>query len=180
MMRDISVSKKYARAFLNLYGNDITDKDCVSFEQAVEFFKQNSEFVFLLKLHYIIDQTKLEIMDKLIATFKLPEVIHRLVSVLLDDSRLYLLPDVLAWTIDLHRSDIGIELFNVASSHPLDKAEYAEIKKFLSDKIGKSIVIEASVESDLIAGLRMQSDYHLWEYSIRKQLQNIKKNFNKD
>ena len=49
MMRDISVSKKYARAFLNLYGNDITDKDCVSFEQAVEFFKQNSEFVFFVE-----------------------------------------------------------------------------------------------------------------------------------
>lgn len=175
-----SVAKKYARAFLNIYGNSVSLDQCSAFQSSASFFKDNHRFVLVLKLSYIPNDVKREMVQKLVDYYALPSTVKHLVSLLIEDQRLFLLPVVFEWIVDLYYHDNNIELFDIATSHQVNDAQVKDIEKFLADKTGKKVMAAHKVQPALIAGVSCQSDYHKWEYSIKQQLESIENFFSKD
>jgi len=69
-------------------------------------------------------------------------------------------------------------IFNITSSHHLDISDLEIIEKFLAFKTGKKIISHHNLNKKLIAGIRLESNTLLWEYSIYKQCETLRKQFN--
>ena len=82
--------------------------------------------------------------------------------------------EVLHQIAGLYEERQGIEAFTISSSAPLEKNDLEKIYTFLADQTHHTITCDAIQDKQLIGGIRMKSEQHLWEYSIKKQLARIR------
>jgi ATP synthase F1 delta subunit len=169
MKNNIMISKRYALAFLNIFpfAPDVLER----IKETINFLNQHDEVFLMLKIPLLESEKKAKALeDYLIKQFKLPETFKELIAVLTVHKRSYMIKDVLRWIVELYEERAGIEFFEVSSSTPLDATDISTIEQFLTDKTNHTISIKQEQNDELIAGIRLQSMYHLWEYSIRSQL----------
>ena len=110
----------------------------------------------------------------LIDHYKLPSFFEKLITLLVHDKRAPLMSRVLKELVALYRKKHTIVFFEITSSHGLTHEQLDNIEQFLARKTGCDIIYKYEVDTTLIAGLRLQSDAFVWEYSIRKQLENMR------
>lgn len=164
------IAKKYAKAFINIFGNQITDQFYSKITSVHNALKERHELLYILSLPQILDNKKQEALQLL-----LPEELFKtLISLVIAHKRILLLPDILEQIMIEYRNKNNIEHFIISSSHTLPAESLNVLIQFLKANTHHSITYEHTVDSSLIAGIRMQSDIHLWEYSIQKQLQQIR------
>lgn len=168
------IAKRYAQAFLNLSINDLTDADFINVQHAIVFFSQNRPLLALLKVPHIKSEEKIAALQQvLIANHKLPEVFITLIALLVRDKRAALVLETLEQLKKLYRDHQNIEFYKISSSHALDDTELTTLQNFLAQKTGHTIFYTYTIDPSLIAGIRMQSNERLWEYSIKKQLASL-------
>lgn len=63
----------------------------------------------------------------------------------------------------------------VASAKPLSDNQLNEIKLKLSQNLNKQVIIETSIEPELIGGVRILVDGHVIDGTIKKQINELKK-----
>jgi F-type H+-transporting ATPase subunit delta len=169
MKNRLTIAKRYALAFLNVF--PINSEVFEKIKQVIKFLNRHDEVFLMLKIPLLEAKKKSEALeDYLIKQFKLPETFKELISVLIAHKRSYMIKDILRWMVELYEERAGIEFFEVRSSVPLDANDISTIEQFLADKTNHSISIKQMLDDELIAGIRLQSIYHLWEYSIASQL----------
>jgi F-type H+-transporting ATPase subunit delta len=168
------IAKRYAHAFLNLYINNLTDADFIEVQHAIVFFSQNRPLLALLKVPHIQSEEKIAALEQvLIANYKLPEVFKKLIALLVHNKRASLILETLEQLKKLYRAHQNIEFYKISSSHVLNGTELKTLQKFLAQKTGRTIFYTYTIDPSLIAGIRMQSNERLWEYSIKKQLASL-------
>lgn len=170
MMNNVSlISKRYALAFLNIFSLSREQIDRI--KQAISFLDQHDEVFLMLKIPLLAAAKKEEALhDYLINKYALPESFSVLIRVLSAEKRLFIINEVMRWIVQLYQENKEIELFEIASADSLAPEDVRVIEKFLADSTGHSIITQQKIDRDLIAGIRLKSTQHLWEYSIRKQL----------
>ena len=168
-IQEVILSRKYATAFLNLFIDKLSVTDYDTIVRAAVFLKEEPRLVSYFKLPRV-DAVKKKVIDRLFKEFKLPLILKKLTDLLMRDQRLFLLPQVLKSMEQLYRQRKGIMAFKVSSSYTLTKKQLENIEDLLATKTGKHIEYEHKVDNGLIAGIRLQSDTVLWEYSIARQL----------
>jgi len=162
-------ARRYAQAFLNLFALSSTDMQNVA--KAIHFLDTHREIFSLLKVPLLDPQIKLNALTEyLLGQFSLPATFEKLISVLLLQKRTYLIQNVLKEMIELYEEKKGIETFIITSAGALDPNDMEKIEQFLARHTHHTIVCVQEEDKRLIAGIRMQSNYHVWEYSIRKRL----------
>lgn len=164
------IAKKYAKAFLNLFIDEISLKDYQRIVALRQFLKDRREVLTFLGLTQLEPLKKCAAFDFLIDKFKLPVSLKRLITILVEDKREYLFPTVLYYIELIYRQRKKILAFMVKSSASLDAVTLRIIEKFLERKTGQRILTEQIVDKSLIAGIRLISNQYLWEYSIAKRL----------
>ena len=60
--------------------------------------------------------------------------------------------------------------FSIQTAQEIDDKQLESIKRFLGHLVNKNIIGIPSIDTSLIAGLRLQSNEYMWEYSVRKQI----------
>lgn len=166
-------ANRYAQAFLNLF--DLHEGDIENIKRASDFLEHHREMFSLLKVPLLDAQIKMNALKKyLLQQFSLPISFQPLIKALVLQKRTYLIQLILLEIINLYEERKGLESFTIASSCALNDTELETIKTFLATHTHHNIICTPLVNTDLIAGVRMQSNNHLWEYSIRKQLAAIK------
>jgi F-type H+-transporting ATPase subunit delta len=168
------LARRYATALLRVCGDQFSQEDIDSLKHAVTFFKTHKAALYFLALPDLAARSKKDIVKKLFELVKLPACFQSLVRLLARHKRLRLLAPVLMCVIALYQEQHGIMNVHVQSSSLLDDAQLQVVRAFLSDKTGKKIIYTYAVKKDLIAGIRLQSDTLLWEYSVRKKLRAIR------
>lgn len=171
------LAKKYAVAFLNIFSDKLKISDCDACENAANYLQNNRSFIVLLQAPFISKKIKTEALKKMLDHFLLPSVIEKITDLLRVDKRLSLLPDVLMIIAQEYRARNDYVIFSIESAHALSKKDTDVVTSYLQRTTGKKIISTFKNNDALIAGLRLQSSTLLWEYSIRKQLQAIKKKF---
>jgi len=167
------IAKKYAKAFLNLFIDEISLKDYQRIVELRQFLKDRREVLTFLGLPQLEPSKKCAVLDYLIDKFNLLTSLKRLITILVDDKREYLFPMVLYYIVLIYRQRKKILAFTVKSSALLDAATLCIIEKFLERSTGQRILTEQIVDKSLIAGVRLISDQYLWEYSIAKRLRTL-------
>ena len=106
----------------------------------------------------------------LIDYFSLPHNFAAIILLLIEHNRSFYIPDVLLWVAQLYKNEINNVEFSIQTAQEINDTHIESIKQFLGHLINKKIIGIPSVDTSLIAGIRLQSNEYLWEYSIRKQI----------
>lgn len=168
------LARRYAVALMRVCGDDFTVDTQVAMKQAIAFFKEHKPALYFLGLPDFPVHEKNVIIHKLLETVKLPECFHALVKLLGEHKRLRLIMPVLLATLALYQDRHGIMDVTVTSADVLQDAQKNIVQQFLAEKIDKKLQYTFQVEEDLIAGIRIQSNTLLWEYSVRKKLRALR------
>lgn len=171
--RDVACARKYAKAFLNVWPEVINLQllgQLTDFAYTLQ--KERRRFFFLYMPHRK-NAVKVERIAQFCDQLGLPWQFQRLVSLLLADKLLFLLPEVIKNMCELYMRQHNILSVKIKSSVSLDKAECDLLTQFLARKTGASVQYRDYVDRSLIAGIRIESGRVLWEHSARKQLRSI-------
>ena len=98
------------------------------------------------------------------------EGIDKLIDLLITDKRLMLMADILYEISHLYMQQHAIIDWTISSSDELSPEEKKSLEQFLVQKTAMQIVPTYIIDQTLIAGIRLQSDTFLWEYSVKSQL----------
>lgn len=171
--RAIVTSRKYAQAFLNIFLDSITPEVYASIKSLESFLSSHRNALIFFGLHHIPTDIKLKLLNDLQSKFTLYEPMKKLFETLIRHNRSQLMPQVLKNICQYYRIRKNTMLFSIQSSHELDKESVATIEKFLAHHTNKHITSVQYINKNLIAGLRLQSDTLLWEYSIHKEIKKL-------
>lgn len=174
-IRAVLTARKYAQAFLNLFIDSVTPEIYSNLIVLRAFLRSHRNAIIYFSLPHIATEAKIQLLDTLGEKLKPSEPVKKLFETLIRHNRAQILPEVLNKICEYYRARKNIVLFDIESSHVLDKQSVATLEKFLACNTGKNIVSTQHINQDLIAGLRLQSDTMLWEYSIRKQVHELTK-----
>jgi len=166
----VTIAKRYARAYLDIFGDAITVSALTPLCEAAAFFYRHKTRLALQLAPYLDDSYVIQRITHLCVSSGMPASCEHIIRLLVHERRLELLADVLVQICFQYRVRHHIMSCSITSSHALTEHELASIRRFLECKTGYSIMDVYAVDADLIAGLRLQSDTIMWEYSLHKQL----------
>lgn len=178
MSVEITLAKRYAAAYLNLFDASLDLPICGRLEDIADFFKIHPTAMLVLKLSTVSSKDKYDSIKAVIDAFDVPDRLLRIVQLLLTQNRLVLFPKILNQISSLYKERHNITNYTVISSDALNDQAVKGIIDFLKRITGKHILHTSKVDKELIAGIRLQSDTNLWEYSINKQLRELQHQFN--
>lgn len=171
------LSLKYAKAFVNLYIENISQESFDNIKKLENFFDTHKKAIYFLSVPNIKKETKSKLLNEIFERFKLSDLLLPLVKVLAQQKRLFLIDIILKDIRLLYKEQKNIMTFKVLSSHQINSQDLDIIEKFLEHKTGKKIIYYYNMDKSLIAGIKLQSSTLLWEYSIFKQCENLRKQF---
>ncbi len=169
----IFLARRYAQAFLDLVYDQMEMSDIASFEHAEIFFKTHQHACFLMDLSLLSGESKREAVRTIISTYHLPSLVEELLVLLITQKRSALIADVLSQFVGLYKKRAGIMTFFIDSSLPLSDEEKNHIESFLKEQVQAIVLCSYRVTPELVAGIRIQNENYLWEYSVQAQLRAI-------
>jgi F-type H+-transporting ATPase subunit delta len=172
------IALKYAKAFVNLYIETISVESFNNIKKLENFFDTHKKAIYFLSVPNIKKETKLKLLNEIFEKFKLDNLLAPLIKILTLQKRLFLIDEILKNIRLLYKERKNIMTFKVISSHQISKEDLEIIEKFLEVKTGKKIIYYYNLDKSLIAGIKLKSSTLLWEYSIFKQCENLRKQFN--
>lgn len=168
-----NLSLKYAKAFFNLYGSELTDADFWLIKKAIHFLVQNGPILNYFSLHQSPEQQALTAI--FLARLKLRASFGQLLWLLQKQKRIGLLPNVLKCVlyVFLHRRK---KIYFKLHSYPaLSPTQTEQVVKYLSQTTEMQILYESYEDPNLIAGIKMQSEQFLYDDTLSGRLQRIRR-----
>jgi ATP synthase F1 delta subunit len=168
-----AVARKYATAYMHVFLDALSMETITHMSALTEFLSRNRRISFFFTLAALDVETKKSGITFLCTRFKMPPSMKKLMLLMLEHKRLFLLEKVLCCIQALYKKEKKIESFTITSSHALSQSALDVLQGFLAQRTGNDIIYTYAVDEKLIAGIRMQGDFHIWEYSIAQQLRLI-------
>ena len=168
------LSKKYAKAYLNIFEKQHDLQDFHSMWRAAQFLSEHHNLLFYLSLSMVDDESKKRFIDLFFEKFNLFDSLKKLFYLLLKNKNIFITADVLRDIYNLYKKRNNLADLQVISSVELSSSELNEIKQFFENLSNKEVVVRQHVNPSLIAGIRLQTNTLLWEHSIAKQLRELK------
>lgn len=168
-----AIAKKYARAFLRTFGNDVDDLLIESCSAISEFLKTNRYVYVLMCMPTMSHEAKKKSLEMVLNKYNAHKHLYELGSLLIDQGRIDGIITVFDAVQEEYYTMHSIELFTVISSHVLSLNQKQQLTIFVQQLAQQKIRVAYALDKKLIVGLRVQSNALLWERSIRKELQEI-------
>lgn len=170
----VPIAKKYATAYLNVYEEELTKKDIQALFSAYLFLKANHSFISLLCV-VSFDKTKTaQIFHDFVGGFGLPKSLNLLISLLVKHKRICYLKEVLQDIYCLYKLRKNILDLEIKTADVIDADTVKAFEMFFAQESGKTVESNVIVDHSLIAGVRLQSDFFLWEYSVASRLRALR------
>lgn len=174
MMSRKILARKYARAFLNLYFDAFTDQEIAALGGLNQLFNANRGILCYLSLPGLAMEKRQEFLVNICEKFSLPASFQKMIFVLMEKSKVDLLPAIVAATMQEFLQRKHIIHFDVYSSHELLVDERDSIIGFLTKKTGAALVrVNFFIDESLICGIKMRSDGYIFEHSVARELKKI-------
>lgn len=169
----MNLAYKYANAFLNVYSDRLNDGDIKSINNILQFLPKHPRLLFLLQVPLIKKAIKEKWLVSFCEQFNVGAPFKNLITLLLSHRRVFLLPAILNAIVNSYQKRHHIENIVIKSSIPLPVSYRHDIESFIKHYINGVHYYHYEVDPTLIAGIRIQSDTILWEYSMNKRLRDI-------
>lgn len=164
------LAKKYAKAFINVYGTQLSRELVEKLQIVSDYLHRQREALFYVQLSVIDGATTKKNFEELLKSFSVDALFGPLIDLLLADKRIFLLPRVLTYVCALYLEKNNIMHFTVESPIALHADEMSILRSFLEKRTGKAIFFTLKKNKELIAGLKVYSATLGFEHSIRRQL----------
>lgn len=171
---DKNIAKKYAQAFWNVFPKSCPVGTIAKIEAAQKFLQTHKRTLFFLQLPQFSREKKESMVADLVGHFHLPSVFSPLLLLLTTHNRAFYIPDVLWFIIQLYKERTHSVDFSLISAQHLEEKQVESIKQFLGHLTKKNIIATPIIDPSLIAGIRLQSNHHIWEYSVRKHIKSLR------
>lgn len=165
--------RRYANAFLNIFGKNINDQELININKLANYIKNNKSVFFYINISLLTSSEKIKLTNLLVKKFNINNILEPLVNLLAKDNRLSLFPVILEKIVILYKQQNNILDFDIISAVQLSQEETANIKNFLEKNTGKKINYSYKIDDNLIAGIRLVSNNFLWEKSVAKYLRRV-------
>ncbi len=165
------MAQKYAQAFINLFGPEISRDTINQLKKTITFFKDHRRALFLLTVPTIKPEVKRKGVKELCARFDLPAApFIRLFDLLIEHRRGYFLLQVFEAIVVQYNKVHNIVTVLVESSCSLSDETKRELVSFAQGHFKGTKEFEFRVAPALIAGIKISSGALLWESSVQKYL----------
>lgn len=168
------VAKQYAKAYYLEFGDQLKFEDIERIKSVIVFFRKHHNFMSLVSLLLDPDKSSNVVLDELFEQFMIPQTLKKLISVLILHKRLVFFSQVLQDICCLYFLKNNILEVTISTAAPLEQHELEQFENFFIKHSGKSIKSNVVIDESLIAGVRMQSDLFLWQYSVAARLQSLR------
>lgn len=168
------MAKKYAVAYLNVYQKDITKQDIQALQAVYVFFTKHRNFMQLLCTMSADKSVMLRVFEKLCEYFLLPLSMKNLMQMLLKHKRICFLKDIVQNICCLYNIRNNLLLLEIQTADTLDAESIQGFERFFAQESQKKVQSRVHINDTLIAGVRLQSDFFLWDYSIASRLRALK------
>ncbi len=167
------LARRYARAMLNIFGNQCTRELCERLNSLAQYLHEHKGLVQLMGMTYFDDQLQKRVRSILYEDYGMPQWIESLFVQLIEKRRLYLIIDILRYMVRYYLQASGITLFYITSAIHLTEEQKNECVVLLESLVQAKVICLYEIDEALIAGIRMQSENLLWEHSIKQQLHRL-------
>lgn len=171
-----AVSKKYAQAYIKEYQDTLGIDEVKNFKVVIQFFRQHHNFLSIMSILVGKEDGFENLLHELQSHFLLPKSIKKLISVLVEHKKLHILAQVLQDIYCLYMLNNNLLEVTITTAEPLEEEQKQRFEEFFKKLSGKNIMSNVILDESLIAGIRMQSDLFLWEYSIKSRIAKISRN----
>jgi F-type H+-transporting ATPase subunit delta len=168
------LSTSYATALFELTQESGTLEQCLEQAVVVRDALAGSECRSILEHPHISGSEKSAFLDKVFAG-KIDQRLNDFLKLLIKKNRESIMPSALTVFINMGKRISGLAEANVVSAEELDNAQVTALKGTLSKKLGKQVELTLQVDPSLIGGLYIYADGHYMDYTIKKQLIDMKK-----
>lgn len=169
-----TLARRYAKAFLNTFWNELTPDDFAGLERAYLFFKKRTEASFLMHLSFLKRAVKFKALQTMRIELGFSSPFDKLMGLLIDQKRTALLDLVFFFLQEEAATRKEKIKFVVSFVGTLSAESKKDLVDWLEKETGKRVICEYKEDKNLIAGLRLQNDHYLWEASIRDRLNRIR------
>jgi F-type H+-transporting ATPase subunit delta len=170
-----SVARRYARA---LFGMGV---DSGKFEQLgrelgelAELWGTSPELRQALENPVFAAGEKRAVLEKLLPRVTPTPEVQRFVLLLLERRRIVLLPAIARAYQDMADAHLGRVRAQVTSAEPLAAPALDRVRKALEQRTGKQVIVETSVDPDLIGGVVARVGDLILDGSVRTQLADLR------
>lgn len=168
---------KYAKAFLAVYGADISLGQVSYMWSAVQFLKEHRMFLFYLSLTSVPDEAKKKFLVAFCHHFSLVDALQQLCWLMIAKKHIFLLSAVFEQIYRLYKQQQNLTDVQIRTPVALSDDAIAALCAFFKEKSQQDLIACQHIDPTLIAGVRLQSDFYLWEHSIAKQLRILRQTF---
>jgi ATP synthase F1 delta subunit len=168
------LATRYAQAFFDIFQAYLSDDVIMRIDEVIALL-QNDKRTFCIQAipQYLVHDACKVLNTLLIDAAELPDVFKKLIVLLVRDRRTFLIRAVLKQIVRIYYQKKQIYKFCITSSHALNESQLESIEKFIAYQLHSTIIFTYRIDSSLIAGIRLHSAIHLWEYSVRKNLDTL-------
>lgn len=163
-------AKRYARAYVQEYGDILTLQDIEQMKLVMSFCRNHHNFMSLVSLLASKQVQRHELINDMFEHFSLPETLKKLADLLVARKKLTLFAAVLQDICCLYLHEHNLLDVTIYSATELTQAEQQQFEQFFTKLSDKKIISRVVHDEALIAGVRMQSDVLLWEHSIAARI----------
>ncbi|KUJ73485.1 ATP synthase F0F1 subunit delta [Ruegeria marisrubri] len=100
-------------------------------------------------------------------------VLRNSLGLMAQKRRLFVVPQLLKVLRDMLAEERGEVTAEVASAKPLTKTQMEKLSKTLSERVGKTVKVNATVDENLIGGLVVKVGSKMIDSSIRSKLNSL-------
>lgn len=172
-MNERRLASRYARALLRAFSDKFSLETMDLLKKFLIFLHEHKNSFFYLKLSLIPQPIKVEMLSRAAQRGGVQEIVRPILLLLAQHRRLYLIDLIIAMVIEEYYKQENIEEYSVMSVSLLTDDEEQIIQKSLTALTHKKVITQKGIDTNLIAGVRIQSKYHLWEQSIRQFLNEV-------
>ena len=179
-MKNLAVSRRYAKALL-LIGQEDKKADQYNKELAgmVGLFDTQEGFEQALVNPLINKNDRKKLLEVVIGSANLSDIMKSFLILLFDKGRIGFLRDIADYYKEMVDELNDVVKASVISANKLSKKNIDKIKKALSKKTGKTIVLNVEQDSSLIGGVVTKIGDLVLDGSVKNQLMNMRETLKK-
>lgn len=179
VMHDQSeIAVKYAQAFLAVHASSISLGQVSHMWSAVQFLQEHRMFLFYLSLTSVSRQEKQSFLQAFCNHFSLVDALQDLCWLMIERKHIFLLTYALEQIYRLYKQHKNITDLQIITPIALSDDIIASLSTFFKEKSKQDLIACQHIDPALIAGVRLQSDFYLWEDSIAQKLRLLRQTFN--
>jgi len=176
-----AIGNRYARALLDVaLEHNTAEQAGKELEGLQAWLDENTKVRAFFSLITVEKQAKRKVMLEMLPHLGLSTFVSNLVRLLAENGRLHQIGEVVEAYRGVYREHKGILGVDVATAAELEDRERDQIRQAIAHGTGKDIILEESVDPEIIGGLRYRIGSTLYDGSVKSQLSQLKRSLMKE